>query len=146
MTTRQEIADEAREWLGTPWKHQACLKGVGSDCIGLLGGIAARKGVTQAWIDGTAAKYRGYGRDPNPDRLRQACNELLLPISISDARLADIFVFRFFKEPQHFALISRVDPMYIIHALAQSRKVVEHRVDEVWRSRIVAAYRFKGLH
>jgi len=29
----------AREWLGTPYQHQASLKGVGCDCLGLLRGV-----------------------------------------------------------------------------------------------------------
>ena len=33
---RADIVEEARSWLGTPYHHQAALKGVGCDCIGLL--------------------------------------------------------------------------------------------------------------
>ena len=29
----------ARGWLGTPYHHQASLKGVGCDCLGLLRGV-----------------------------------------------------------------------------------------------------------
>lgn len=29
----------ARAWLGTPYHDQACLKGVGCDCLGLARGI-----------------------------------------------------------------------------------------------------------
>lgn len=29
----------AREWIGTPYIHQASLKGVGCDCLGLLRGV-----------------------------------------------------------------------------------------------------------
>jgi cell wall-associated NlpC family hydrolase len=32
--TREAVIAEARTWLGTPWHHQASLKGVGCDCIG----------------------------------------------------------------------------------------------------------------
>jgi NlpC/P60 family putative phage cell wall peptidase len=33
------IVAEARSWIGTPYHHQASLKGVGCDCIGLVRGI-----------------------------------------------------------------------------------------------------------
>jgi cell wall-associated NlpC family hydrolase len=36
---RPDIVEEARSWLGTPYHHQAALKGVGCDCIGLLRGV-----------------------------------------------------------------------------------------------------------
>ena len=29
----------AREWIGTPYQHQASVKGAGTDCLGLLRGI-----------------------------------------------------------------------------------------------------------
>jgi hypothetical protein len=35
--------------------------------------------------------------------------------------------------------------MYIVHAYASVRKVVENRVDDKWRARIVGAYRYRGV-
>ena len=32
MTTRQEVCDEARSWLRTPYHHGAGLRGIGADC------------------------------------------------------------------------------------------------------------------
>ena len=37
--TRAAIVAEARAWIGTPYRHQASLKGIGCDCLGLLRGI-----------------------------------------------------------------------------------------------------------
>jgi NlpC/P60 family putative phage cell wall peptidase len=37
MQTR--IITAARGWLGTPYQHQASLKGVASDCLGLIRGV-----------------------------------------------------------------------------------------------------------
>ena len=39
MTTRTRIIAEARAWIGTPYRHQASLKGVGCDCLGLVRGV-----------------------------------------------------------------------------------------------------------
>ena len=33
------IVAEARRWLGTPYRHQASLPGVGCDCLGLVRGV-----------------------------------------------------------------------------------------------------------
>ena len=33
------ILTEARSWIGTPYRHQASLKGIGCDCLGLLRGV-----------------------------------------------------------------------------------------------------------
>ena len=37
--TRADIIVEARAWIGTPYRHQASLKGVGCDCLGLVRGV-----------------------------------------------------------------------------------------------------------
>jgi hypothetical protein len=37
--TPDRIIAEARSWIGTPYRHQASLKGVGCDCLGLLRGV-----------------------------------------------------------------------------------------------------------
>jgi NlpC/P60 family putative phage cell wall peptidase len=33
------IAMLARNWIGTPYRHQASLKGIGCDCLGLVRGV-----------------------------------------------------------------------------------------------------------
>ncbi|MFY8139958.1 MAG: peptidase P60, partial [Caulobacter sp.] len=36
---RARIVAAARGWLGTPYRHQASVKGVGCDCLGLVRGV-----------------------------------------------------------------------------------------------------------
>ena len=36
---RTRIVAEARAWIGTPYRHQASLQGVGCDCLGLVRGV-----------------------------------------------------------------------------------------------------------
>lgn len=37
--TPERIILEARRWIGTPYRHQASLLGVGCDCLGLVRGV-----------------------------------------------------------------------------------------------------------
>jgi NlpC/P60 family putative phage cell wall peptidase len=37
--SRADIVAETRHWIGTPYRHQASLKGVGCDCLGLVRGV-----------------------------------------------------------------------------------------------------------
>src|SRR5215467_2040405 len=37
--TRTAIIAEARAWIDTPYRHQASLKGIGCDCLGLVRGV-----------------------------------------------------------------------------------------------------------
>ena len=39
MIFRTLIVAETRDWIGTPYRHQASLKGVGCDCLGLVRGV-----------------------------------------------------------------------------------------------------------
>ncbi len=39
MSAGAAIVAAARGWLGTPYRHQGALKGVGCDCLGLLRGV-----------------------------------------------------------------------------------------------------------
>ena len=39
MSDRLDVVAEARRWIGTPYLHQASLRGAGTDCLGLLRGV-----------------------------------------------------------------------------------------------------------
>jgi NlpC/P60 family putative phage cell wall peptidase len=141
MTTRAQIVAEARTWLSTRWQHQASLKGVGTDCIGLIVGVARTLGIPEAAQFDACAEIKGYGREPEPGMLLRACSAFLTPCRAPIA--GDILLMRFVAEPQHFGIISAPD--YMIHAYAQARRVVENRIDAVWRDRIVGAYSYRGI-
>ena len=34
-----QIVQSAREWIGTPYRHQASVRGAGADCLGLVRGV-----------------------------------------------------------------------------------------------------------
>ena len=37
--SRADIVRAAGDWLGTPYRHQASVRGVGCDCLGLIRGV-----------------------------------------------------------------------------------------------------------
>lgn len=140
--TREEVVTIAREWINTPWRHQASLKGVGVDCGGLIRGVGVEAGLMA--IEGLM-KFRGYGRQPHEGMMEEACDAVMDRASMAH-ELADVLLMRFGTgDPQHLAIVVGVNPVYIVHAYAQARKVVEHRLDAVWESRIVRCYRFRDI-
>lgn len=152
MTTRAEIIAEAREWIGTRYAHGQSVKGVGADCIGFAGGVPRELGMPSAIAWSRDQSCKGYGPDPNQRMLEVAIVKYLDPISISAAGIADLLLMRFEREPHHFALISRLNPMYVIHAYASSpHEVCETPVSGYWRQRtkwrdlIVSAWRFREV-
>ena len=51
MDLRQRIVEEARSWLGTPYHHQAMVKGAGVDCAMILVAVYRAVGLIPAGFD-----------------------------------------------------------------------------------------------
>lgn len=131
-----EILAVARQCLGTPFRHQGRQPGKGMDCVGVIAHTAQATGISQYDVT-------NYSRLPQG----QAILEHLLKAGMTQippalAQAGDVLVMRFEREPQHLALVTDKG---ILHAYMQAGKVVEHRLDAVWRSRIVAAFQFPGV-
>jgi cell wall-associated NlpC family hydrolase len=135
MATSKKIIAKAREYLGTPFRHQGRLKGVGVDCAGLV--VCVAKELKISNFD-----FKAYGAMPNAAKLQTILNEQMEKIPTSEAKAGDVYLMKFDKEPQHLAIVTDIG---IIHSYYDAGSVVEHRVDEVWRSRIMGAFRFKKV-
>lgn len=145
MIAREAIIREASTWIGTRFRHQGAVKGVGCDCIGLIAGVAKNVGIPEAEAFLADKEFRAYGREPQAHLLLAACAKYLDMVKLGDEQIGDIFVMRFRQDPMHFGFLSRRNPDYLLHTWAGVRKVTEHRIDDVWRGRIMACYRFRGL-
>ena len=135
--TRADLIAEARRWIGTPFHHQARLRGVGADCIGLLVGAA------QACGYGPIDVPTNYPATPVPAMLFAALERsgVVDPIPVEDAVAADVALFAVAGQPTHFGLLTDVG---WIHADI-SYGVVEVPLDDKWRGRMLSAYRVRGL-
>lgn len=141
MTTRAEVVAEARSWIGTPFVHQARIKGIGVDCIGLVTQTAKATGLLD--VDAT-----DYSRTPDPTRMREGLTRHLDAVPFKELQPADVIWFRVISEPQHVGLVSEVTPkLRMVHAYSRKRlnQCVEQDVDGFWRSRIIGCFRFRGL-
>lgn len=141
MIVRTAILAEARDWIGTPYQHQASAKCAGCDCLGLVRGV-----------------WRAiYGDEPEapppytPDWAERAGEETLLhaarrylrEIAIADAAPGDILLFRMAPDApaKHAAILD--DGHLLIHAY-WGRAVVHSRFAPWWRTRCAAAFAFPG--
>lgn len=139
-----EIVTCAREWIGTRFQHQGRCKrdkqGLGGvDCLGLLIGVAAELSLPAK--DGSLLAGHDqcfYGHFPNTAMLEEALDRLMKPVD--NIELPGVIgVFRIDNREQHLGIISDYDgsgELGIIHAFAPARKVVEHRMDKVWKQRL----------
>jgi NlpC/P60 family putative phage cell wall peptidase len=135
IITRAQVVAEARTWLGTQYRHQGRLKGVGVDCVGLVLGVAVALGV-----DGR--DFTGYSRRPD-GQLAPLLNEQTLPVRPGEEDAGDVVVFHWNNDPMHIGILTSKDS--VIHAFAINRKVCEHALDAKWRLQISAFRRIPGV-
>ena len=150
MTTRAAVVAEARTWIGTRFHHQAALKGVGCDCVGLVMGVGIALELLPADFTSLPefAPYRGYSRVPRGDGfLEKACARFGVEIRIQEAGIGDVLTFSFGGDPSHMAILGDYPDggFSLIHAYAPQRRVLEARFDDAWRGRAVTACRYPGV-
>lgn len=147
--TREQIVQCAREYLGAKFVHQGRMKGVGVDCVGLVLCVAWEL----ALVDRTGqairpTDYTDYSAQPAGTFVNDVCIKRLLRKSPAEIKPGDVVSMRVPVEPVHVGIISsREKVLYLIHAYnsGPDPKVIEHRLDDRWRRRIVGAFAFPGV-
>lgn len=129
------LVDAARKYLGVPFKHRGRTP-AGLDCAG-LGWLAYH----DLGVD--LPDVRAYGREPFRNGLMQGLAAALGDPVDEAPRPGDVVVMHFGGDPHHVALIASAPygALTMIHADGNHGCVVEHRLSDDWRSRIVAVYR-----
>lgn len=130
MTSRDDLIQEAREWIKTPWQHHQSCKIYGTDCVGLFWGIGENCGVN-------IGPKLNYYRNPVENSLEKELDTRFKRIPFADRAPGDCLLFRIGEIPRHVGMVSYDG--YFIHA-SRYYGVVEVRLDERWRDRVVACY------
>ena len=138
---RSAIVAEARAWVGTPYRHQASLKGVGSDCLGLVRGVF--RAVVGDEPERTPAYSRDWAEAGHGERLAAAARRHLVERPVEAALPGDVVLFRFRNHlPAKHAGILVADDRFV-HAY-DGAGVVEAELTPWWARRIVFAFAFPG--
>jgi cell wall-associated NlpC family hydrolase len=149
MNTHAAIVREARTWVGTRWQHQQSNKRAGTDCAGLVMGVGINCGlIASDWrLDPQVRDLLRYGRLPFDGRLEAAASRFLEPITEQQAGPGDVVLMEFGGVPHHAAILGdyHAGGLSIIHAYAKARRVVETRLDDSLRARIVSWFRYPGV-
>ena len=141
MFTRETLIAEARTWLGTPWHHQASLKGVGCDCIGFVRGTALPfVGPVTIELD-YPETWHLYRAEPRMYLgFKERCDE----IDTADILTGDVLLFGAGKGPAHHCAYVTPDGG-LIHCYREARAVVEQAFSPWWRAKLRHAFRLPGI-
>lgn len=138
MRTGAEIALIARDWIGTPYRHQASRRGAGADCLGLV------RGLWREIYGDEAGPMPAYGRDWRDfgvgDALQDAARGYLVARDGAPAA-GDVVLFRLMRHrpARHCGVM--VAPDRFVHA-QEHVGVVEVALSESWARRVAGVFGF----
>jgi NlpC/P60 family putative phage cell wall peptidase len=140
--TREQIIAAARQWIGTPYRHQASLKGVGCDCLGLV------RGVWRDVLGEEPERAPPYAPDwaeaMQRETLAQAAARHLVAVPRDHLAPGDVLLFRWRAHlPAKHAAIATA-PGRMVHA-HDGAAVAEVALAPWWRRRLAYVFRFPGL-
>ncbi|MEM8935281.1 MAG: NlpC/P60 family protein [Pseudomonadota bacterium] len=145
--SRRAITAAARDWIGTPYVHQASAKGAGCDCLGLVRGLwrelygeepETPPPYTPDWNE--RHWKNGHGGEP----LLDAANRHLAPVSNGDIQSGDLLIFRVAKDGPAKHCGVALAPSRFVHAYA-GRAVLESWMTRWWRARLAGVFTFPGV-
>jgi len=140
--TRDEIVEAARLWLGTPYHHQASLRGVGCDCLGLVRGV---------WRDLCGDEPEApppyspsWAESLRQETLALAAARHLKPLPTAEAQPGDVLLFRWREHlpAKHCAILASHGRLIHAH---DGAAVAEVAFTPWWRRHLSHAFSFPGV-
>jgi cell wall-associated NlpC family hydrolase len=123
---RARVVEAARAWIGTPYHHMADLHRIGVDCAMLLVRVYCDLGLVAPFDP------RPYTRDWMLHRDDERYLGFLLasarevsPSTGSGPRPGDVILFRVGRCYAHGGIVTKTDPLTILHAFAPAAQVIE---------------------
>ena len=143
MTTHQsQIISLARDWVGTPYHHQASKKGVGCDCLGLVRGVW--RGLYGTEIAKTPPYSPDWGEVQTGEPLRRAAQKYLCEKGLTQAKAGDVLLFKMQVEgaAKHLGIMTSQNTM--VHAM-EGVYVCEVFIGRWWLRRRVGVFAFPKI-
>jgi NlpC/P60 family putative phage cell wall peptidase len=142
MRDADKIVAAARGWIGTPYRHQASLQGVGCDCLGLVRGVwreclghepEALPAYSPDWAESGAG-----------EALAEAGARHLLRVDDLAFQAGDVLLFRWkpYLPAKHAGIATDVGAM--VHA-QDGFAVSEIALSPWWLRRLAFVFRFPEI-
>lgn len=141
-TIQSQIIKAAHSWIDTPYLHQASIKGLGCDCLGLV------RGIWREVLGNEPQKTPPYTPDwaesGGREQLVEAASQHMKRIESNAFLPGDMLVFRWRKHlpSKHLAIVAT--PTTMIHA-QEGAKVCEVVISPWWQRHISHVFRFPEI-
>ncbi|WP_159952874.1 NlpC/P60 family protein [Rhizobium sp. 18065] len=164
MSINARVLGMAQQWIGTPYRHQGSVIGVGCDCLGLVRGIW--RGLYGREPEHVPAYAADWAERSGEERLLEAAGRHFRPVgSFRQSLPGDLVIFRFRPgcAAKHAGILAGPGgsatgvsatgvslgepspawdaPDHFIHAYEQAA-VIRSTLVPAWRRRITGLYRF----
>lgn len=142
----RRAVDIARGWLGTPYQHQASVRGQGADCLGLVRGVWRE--LIGPEPEAPPAYTADWAEAGGEETLLKAARRWLLEAPTTEARAGDVLLFRMSPgcPVKHCGVLTDTGgDQRMIHAY-WGRAVVESWLGPWWRRRLTAVFRWPDTH
>lgn len=136
-----EIIAAARGWIGTPYLHQASLKGVACDCLGLLRGVWRElEGAEPQTIP---AYSPDWAEATGKETLYAGIAHHAREIPLEEIGAGDIALFRIVASgpAKHCGVVAEKNGrLTLIHA-RQNKRVSEEPFSAFWKKKLAYVFR-----
>lgn len=140
--TRCDVITRARGWIGTPYRHQASLIGIGADCLGLVRGVWRELEGRDA--EAPPAYTRDWAEASGRETLLEAARRHLVARPLAARRPGDVLVFRFRAGTAAKHVGIQVSPTTFVHAI-EGAQASEVALCPWWQRRIAGVFCFPGV-
>lgn len=137
------VVDAARRWLGTPYLHQASVRHVGADCLGLVRGVWRELYGEEP--EAVPAYTEDWAEPQNDEVLARAARRVMRQVPHDRLPVAgELLLFRMRENAiaKHLGILATVGAAStFIHAYS-GHGVVESSLSAPWARRIASRFEF----
>lgn len=134
LLRRDVIVQTARQWLGTPFRHQGRTRGKWCDCVGLIVSVGHELGMEELHAPSD------YAMSPASNLVLSYAERQLVKLDHKNLQPGQVAIMWGFDrhEAQHLGIIGEYAGRHtLIHAFSRPGKVVEQTFDSFWMKRLV---------
>lgn len=121
---RNAVVAEARSWIGTPYHHEGGVKAAGVDCGMLLVRVFVDTGFAEPFDP------RPYPPDWHLHRSEQRYLGFVFDHAheVTEPQPGDVAVMQWGRCYSHGGIVTRADPLTIVHAYSSAGMVIEEPI------------------